>query len=87
MEKEAAAQERAFADSWIAVISANIKELVAEHRVLPVAENVVPILGATLSLAGEPELRRAWDQLSETGIVLPRNKSKALYQQSLCATP
>ncbi|MDM1860880.1 three-Cys-motif partner protein TcmP [Mycobacteroides abscessus] len=86
-EKEAAAQERAFADSWIAVISANIKELVAEHRVLPVAENVVPILGATLSLAGEPELRRAWDQLSETGIVLPRNKSKALYQQSLCATP
>jgi three-Cys-motif partner protein len=66
----------------LAEVVANVRSLVTETSQLPVAHNVVPILGSTLSLAGEPTIRKAWDQLADAGVVQPRdNGQKHLWKQ------
>ena len=42
---------------------------------------IAQILGSTLSLAGEPTIRKAWDQLAASGVVLYRDKKKDLWKQ------
>ena len=81
LEDQAVRQEKAMSDEWVTIIKRNIRSLLATRTKVGLAEDIGAILGTTLSLAGEPEIRRAWDQLAAEGAVRPRDKSqKAMYR-------
>ena len=48
-------------------------------------DQIGPVLGSTLSLAGESQIIKAWDQLADEGAVVARDKSRKLYRQDLIA--
>lgn len=66
----------------LAEVVANIQALLMTKTQIQVAHDVVAILGSTLSLAGEPTIRKAWDQLADAGVARPRDKKqKHLWKQ------
>jgi len=68
----------------LAEVVANIRSLLVTKTQIQVAHDVVAILGSTLSLAGEPTIRKAWDQLADAGVVQSRDKKeKHLWRQVL----
>jgi hypothetical protein len=87
LEDQAERQEKAMSDEWVAIIKKNIRSLLAIRSKVGLAEDIGAILGTTLSLAGEPEIRRAWDQLAAEGAVRPRDKSqRAMYRLQIIST-
>jgi hypothetical protein len=58
-----------------------------QHRTVSLKRHVLDILGDAVSLAGEKEIRAAWDQSADEGGARPRDKSqKRMYKLSLVAT-
>jgi three-Cys-motif partner protein len=87
LEDQAERQEKAMSDEWVTIIKKNIRSLLATQGKVGLAEDIGAILGTTLSLAGEPEIRRAWDQLAAEGAVRPRDKSqRAMYRLQIIST-
>lgn len=80
-ESRAADAERELERDNLTVVIANVRSLLEKSPRLAVGCNVAPILGGALSLAGEPAIRKAWDQLAEGGSVHPRDKKKDLWKQ------
>ena len=76
LEDQAVRQEKAICNKSVTIIRSNIRSLLATRTKVGLAEDIEAILGTTLSLAGEPEIRRAWDQLAAEGAVRPRDKSQ-----------
>ncbi|ABL79462.1 MULTISPECIES: three-Cys-motif partner protein TcmP [unclassified Nocardioides] len=76
-----AAAERDLESDCISAVATNIQVLVVQSTQVAVGRNVVPILGDTLSLAGESTIRKAWDRLADAGSVDPRDKKKELWKQ------
>lgn len=74
-------QEAELDRAWTETIAANIRALGSPR--LDVARNIGPILGDTLGLAGERHLRLAWDDLSQQGYLMPRNKSQRIERAAM----
>jgi three-Cys-motif partner protein len=85
-DAEAEAQEAILHRDWVRIIKQNMHSLVAALGTVPVKRHVVEILGSSISLAGEKQLRTAWDELAVDGVLKPRDKSQKLYKLSLVAT-
>jgi len=78
----AADAERELERDNVATVCANVRALLTGAGQVPVGHNVVSILGDTLSLAGEPAIRKAWDQLADAGEVHARDtKKRDLWKQ------
>lgn len=75
---EAARREAQLADQWVTTVGGNIARLVSQRQSISVRENVLGILGSTLSFAGEAHIRKAWDALARDGVVEERNTKKRL---------
>lgn len=69
----------------VGVIKSNILALLTANSRVSVVDQIGPVLGSTLSLAGESQIIKAWDQLADEGAVVARDKSRKLYQQDLIA--
>ncbi|HVV74604.1 MAG TPA: three-Cys-motif partner protein TcmP [Mycobacteriales bacterium] len=66
----------------LAEVTANLISLLVVRDRIQIAHDVVEILGTALSLAGEPTIRKAWDQLADAGVVEARDKKqKNLWRQ------
>ena len=67
-------EERQRAVAWVDSISLNIEQLLGERGFVNLGESILDVYGATLGLARELHVRKAWDQLSERGVASPRDK-------------
>lgn len=79
-EKDAKIREDQLQAAAIAHIEGNIRDLIAPMQSghgVQLAPNIERLVGNYLSLAGEPAIRRAWDNLAEAGLVRVRDKSKS----------
>jgi len=86
LEAQAAEEEKAMSEQWVGLIKDNIRSGLAKRGRLSLADDITTILGTTLSLAGEPQIRKAWNQLADEGVVNPRDKSKKkMHQLSIVA--
>ena len=84
-EAKAKQQERVLREESASIIMRNIGTLIASRGRVTLADDIVTIPGTTLSLAGEPEIRRAWDQLAKEGVVQARDKSKNMHRLNIVA--
>lgn len=78
-QKDAKAREEQLLSDAVAHIESNIRALVAPlvpGQELRVAEHIEAILGKFLSLAGQPALIRAWDNLAAAHVIGARDKSQ-----------
>jgi hypothetical protein len=82
LEDRARKAELKLNDDWITLIADNIRRLV-ENGPLPVEAMVTDVHGTTLGLAREKHLIRAWDQLTDEGVVLPRDKKQKPRRQTI----
>ena len=82
---EAARRERELSAQSIATISKNIRTLITERRQISLSNDIVDLLGTSLSFAGEKHIRRAWDILSDERVVQPRNKAAKMYKATMVA--
>lgn len=77
-------QEKELAGLFIDLVAANIRSALVTRCALNLGEDIKLILGSTLSLAGEPSIRKAWDRLAKEGLVEARDKSeKALWRAQI----
>lgn len=79
-EKDAKLREDQLQAAAIAHIEGNIRELIAPTQPgqgVQLAPNIGRLVGNYLSLAGEPAIRRAWDNVAASGLVRARDKSKS----------
>lgn len=77
-EKDAKAREDQLKTDAIAHIEGNIRRLIGpldSGQGIRVAENIETLLGNFMSLAGQPALIRAWDNLAAAQVVRARDKS------------
>ena len=84
-EAKAKQQEKVLSEESVSIIMGNIGTLIASRGRVTLTDDIVTILGTTLSLAGEPEIRRAWDQLAKEGVVQARDKSKKMHRLNIVA--
>lgn len=84
LEDRARKAELKLNDDWIALIADNMRRLV-ENGPLPVEARVTEVHGTTLGLAREKHLIRAWDRLTDEGVVLPRDKKQKPRRQTIYA--
>ncbi len=84
-EAAAATQEQSMTHEWVSLIEANLRELLATRGQVHVSQDIVAILGPTLSLAGERHIRSAWDRLASAGDAQPRDKTRNLEQLTIRA--
>jgi three-Cys-motif partner protein len=78
-QQEARARETRLRANAVAHIEGNIRTLVTPLNPgsgVQVAENIEALLGDYLSLAGQPEIIRAWDSLARVNVVRERDKSE-----------
>lgn len=72
-------QEKRLRQEWVDLICSNITQSPAPA--LNVSSDLPAILGMALGLAGEPQLREAWDRLATIGQITPRDKGKDIHKQ------
>jgi three-Cys-motif partner protein len=77
-EQDARAVEERLENTWTDVVTANIRQLVAQQPTVSVQSQFDKVYGTTLGLAREKHVRRAWDRLADEGVVQPRNKAEKL---------
>jgi three-Cys-motif partner protein len=82
-EKEANAAEARLDQEWSDVITANIRALMVDCAALPVEARFADIYGATMGLAREKHLLKAWDRLADEGLVRPRQKNMKLQKLAI----
>lgn len=82
-DKDADAAEKALNAVWTDRVAANIRHLMQTRQLLPLAASVADVYGDAFGVAGEKHLRAAWDRLANEGAVLPREKGKRMWSQSL----
>ena len=78
-EADAKAREDQLKADAVAHIEANIRRLVAplaSGQGFQVAANIEALLGSYISLAGQPALIAAWDNLATAGVIQERDKSQ-----------
>lgn len=78
-EKDAKEREADLKAAAVAQLESNIEELLrplTSGHGFQVAANTEKILGPYMSLAGQPALIKAWDNLAGRGAVQPRDKSQ-----------
>lgn len=78
-EKDAKEREADLKAAAVAHLEGNIEDLLrpmSPGQGFQVAANIEKILGRYMSLAGQPALIKAWDNLTERGVVHPRDKSQ-----------
>lgn len=78
-DQEARAREDRLRATAVEHIEGNIRRLVAQLTPgtgVPVAENIEPLLGDFLSLAGQSEIIRAWDNLAQANVLQERDKAQ-----------
>ncbi len=82
--KDAEEQEKTLQSEWIAQVADNIRSGLAGRGSLALARDIRVILGRTLSLAGETEIRKAWDILADEGTTVPRDKAqRSFWKQTI----
>jgi three-Cys-motif partner protein len=87
-EKDADAAEARLHAEWVDRVAANIRQLVRDHPVLPLAASVADLYGTAFGVAGEKHLRAAWDRVASEGLVQAREKAKRMWSQTIIrATP
>ncbi|MEJ7634716.1 hypothetical protein [Aeromicrobium sp.] len=69
-------QEKELAEWFVELVAANIRSALVTRSALNLGADIKLILGSTLSLAGEPTIRKAWDLLAKEGLVDARDKSE-----------
>ncbi len=77
-ERDAKNREDELKAEAVAQIESNLRRLlerIATGQGIAVGENIEAILGTSMSLAGQPALVRAWDNLAADGRVQPRDTS------------
>ncbi|MBE1466229.1 three-Cys-motif partner protein TcmP [Kibdelosporangium phytohabitans] len=77
-EKDARTVEQRLETEWTDVVTANIRQLIAQQSTVSVQSQFDEIYGTTLGLAREKHVRRAWDRLADENVVQPRNTTKKL---------
>lgn len=85
--KDAKAREDQLKADAVAHLEGNIRRLVgplASGQGIHVGENIEALLGDFISLAGQPALIRAWDNLAKAEIVRDRDKSETKNMWRLC---
>jgi three-Cys-motif partner protein len=83
-EKQARESEGQIDSTNLQIVTNNIRELLNRQHSIAIGPCIADILGTSLSLAGESILKRAWKQLSDEQLVLPRDTSKkSLWNQSI----
>ena len=78
-EKDAKAREDGLKTDAIAHIEANVRRLITPlnpGQSIRVAESIEAIFGNFMSLAGQPALIRAWDNLAAAQLIRARDKSQ-----------
>lgn len=86
-ERDAKKAEDDLMTRCVTIIKENIRDSLQELPALPVGQQVVRIFGTTLSLAGEPALRKAWNELEAEDLVLPRDKKRSMWKQTILKRP
>lgn len=74
-------QEARLRQEWVDLICENI--LKTPGASLEVSSDLLSILGSTIGLAGESQLKSAWDRLASAGQVAPRDKSREVHKQRI----
>jgi three-Cys-motif partner protein len=77
--RDAKQREEKIKSDAVAGIEDNIRRLIAPlapQQGCQVAENIGALLGNFMSLAGQPAITRAWDNLAAAGVVEARDRSK-----------
>lgn len=82
---EADRRESQLADQWVATVGDNIARLVSQRQSVSVRDNVLDILGSTLSFAGEAHIRKAWDALARDGVIEKRDTKRRLDELVIAA--
>ncbi|MGW4528802.1 three-Cys-motif partner protein TcmP [Amycolatopsis sp. NPDC004378] len=82
-EQEARDIEAELENGWVATIASNIRNMLDQTSSLRIEESFADIYGATLGLAREKHLRRAWDQLHDTGFVHRRDTTQKIRRQTI----
>lgn len=68
----------------VTLITANIRRLLRDRPEVVVGRDLAAVLGNTLSLAGESEIKRAWDALADDGATTPREKKdRSIYKATI----
>lgn len=71
-------QEAALECSWVAEIEQNLCHLLDARPQVDLVDNIREVYGATLGLAREKHVRRAWDALDDVHFAAPRPRSVKL---------
>lgn len=88
LAEQAKSQEEDLHNAWVKIVKENMTRLVETGRPISLKFHVLEILGSTVSLAGEKQIRAAWDQLATEGKLTPRDKSaKRMSSLYLTAMP
>lgn len=81
--KEALAMEKSSKAAWVAQVVDNLCDLLDTRTSVQIGSQISAILGSTLSLAGESEVKLAWDRLTTDQLVQPRDTGRDLWRQTI----
>jgi hypothetical protein len=80
-------QQQQMRDDWVHVIRDNLKALLVADSTVQLGRRVADVYGETLSLARDPQVRRAWDALAAAGGAAPRDKSVRRLEDAWLSRP
>ena len=76
--REWESQEKSLESSWAQEIAANLQKMIGERSEMNLTNEAAAVFGATLGLARDTHVNRAWDQLARDGVVTERPRNQRL---------